>query len=94
MTIEDVRRDNPDGFLKIRARLRSNIPIPIAASTLIVFYDMDGTPLLAETMEPARFVIEPFGAVAAVNGCLLRDAHTFKLFVIPVRPDPPPKKPD
>lgn len=94
MTLEDVRRDNPDGFLKIRARLRSNLPIAIAASALIVFYDMDGTPLLAESMEPTRFVVEPFGAVTAVNGCLLRTAHTFKLFVIPVAPEPPAAKPE
>lgn len=94
MTLEDVRRDNPDGFLKVRARLRSNVPIPIAASTLIVFYDMDGRPLLAESMEPTRFVVEPFGAVTAVNGCLLRDAHTFRLFVIPVQPEPPAANPN
>lgn len=85
IVIEQILRDNADGHMKIRARLRSTIDQAIAAEYLIIFYDPFGRPLLSEKMKGTGIVLEPYGSVTAWNGCLLPEAETFILFVRPAQ---------
>lgn len=81
LAVEDIQRDTVDGFLHVRARLRSNVPFVMTAEYQIVFYDMGGEPLISDNMAPKGFVLDPFGAVTAWNGCRLPEAHTFRILV-------------
>jgi hypothetical protein len=81
--IEEIRRDNPEGFLKVQARLRNRTDRPIAARYQIVFYDRDGVPLLSEQAAPAGAILEPFGSATLVNGCRLPEAAFFKIYLVP-----------
>jgi hypothetical protein len=81
--IEEVLRDNPEGYLKVRIRLRNRTDQSIAGRCVIVFYDAWGTPLLSERMEPEGVALEPLGAGTVTNGCRLRQAERFRIFFLP-----------
>ena len=94
LLVEDIRRNSPDGFLKVKARIRNQTLEFITGEYLIVFYDDDGRPLLSENMGFKGFMLGPYEAVTTWNGCRLPDAHMFRLFVRPAPPAPPePDKP-
>lgn len=88
LAVEDVRRDDAEGQLKARVRLRNRTDLLMNAEYLIVFFDDAGRRLISERDLWTGFTIEPFGAETAWNGCLLRDADRFMLFVRHAHPMP------
>ena len=81
LRVEDIQRDDAEGQLRARVRLRNLADFAVNAEYLIVFYDDLGHRLVSECDKWSGFVVEGFGSQTLWNGCLLKDADRFTLYV-------------
>lgn len=81
LKVEDIQRDDAEGQMRARVRLRNLSDVTLHAEYLIVFFDDLNHRILSERNNWTGFVIEGLGAETVWNGCLLKDADHFVLYV-------------